>query len=83
MSLILVKCYLNFLCFLPVVDKNITDKRYLFAKSGLQTPRIVKERLASFNVSRPNKVDWCVYYIFRWWWNPILVKLPNSKTEDT
>jgi hypothetical protein len=26
---------------------------------------------------RPNKLDWLIYRIFRWWWNPILVKKPS------
>ena len=82
MSLILVKYFLNFLGVSSVVDKNIADKKHLFAKGGLQTPRFFKELIESFKVSRPNKIDWCVYYMFRWWWNPILVKLPDSKTED-
>jgi len=24
-------------------------------------------------MKRPNKLDWLIYKIFRWWWNPILV----------
>lgn len=28
-------------------------------------------------MKRPNKLDWLVYSIFRWWWNPILQKHPN------
>jgi len=26
---------------------------------------------------RPNKFDWLIYRIFRWWWNPILKNNPN------
>ncbi len=26
---------------------------------------------------RPNKVDWFVYSIFRWWWNPIFSSNPK------
>lgn len=22
-------------------------------------------------MKRPNKLDWLIYRIFRWWWNPI------------
>ena len=27
-------------------------------------------------MKRPNKLDWLIYRIFRWWWNPILEKKP-------
>ena len=23
-------------------------------------------------MKHPNKLDWLIYKIFRWWWNPIL-----------
>ena len=26
---------------------------------------------------RPSKLDWLVYRLFRWWWNPILRRNPN------
>lgn len=25
-------------------------------------------------MNRPTKVDWFVYRIFRWWWNPVFSK---------
>ena len=25
----------------------------------------------------PTKIDWLVYRIFRWWWNPIFVRNPH------
>jgi hypothetical protein len=25
-------------------------------------------------MKRPTKLDWILYRIFRWWWNPILTK---------
>ena len=25
---------------------------------------------------RPNKIDWFIYRIFLWWWNPIFAKRP-------
>jgi hypothetical protein len=28
-------------------------------------------------MKRPNKIDWIVYRVFRWWWNPILRNNPN------
>ncbi len=42
----------------------------------------VKMPFSYLKVNRPNKVDWCVYYIFRWWWNPILVKKPESRSGE-
>jgi len=32
--------------------------------------------------NRPNRIDWCVYYFFRWWWNPILVKQPEPRKDQ-
>ena len=31
---------------------------------------------------RPNKLDWIVYSIFRWWWNPIFRKDPTLTYES-
>lgn len=28
-------------------------------------------------MKRPNKLDYIVYNIWRWWWNPILRKNPH------
>lgn len=28
-------------------------------------------------MKRPNKLDYLVYSIFRWWWNPIFKKNPQ------
>jgi hypothetical protein len=28
-------------------------------------------------MKRPNKIDWLIYHLFRWWWNPILIKNPH------
>lgn len=27
--------------------------------------------------NRPNKLDWLIYSIFRWWWNPIFIERPE------
>jgi len=32
-------------------------------------------------MKRPNKLDWLVYTIFRWWWNPILRDKPELGKE--
>jgi len=29
---------------------------------------------------RPNKIDWFVYSIFRWWWNPIFSSNPKAES---
>ncbi len=27
-------------------------------------------------MKRPTQLDWIIYRIFRWWWNPILSRNP-------
>jgi len=27
-------------------------------------------------MNRPNFIDWLIYKLFRWWWNPVLRKKP-------
>ena len=27
-------------------------------------------------MKRPTRLDWLVYRIFRWWWNPIFIDSP-------
>ena len=41
-----------------------------------------KAPFLNLKVNRPNKIDWCVYHIFRWWWNPILLKIPESQSRE-
>ena len=41
----------------------------------------IKAVCLNLSDNRPNRIDWCVYYFFRWWWNPILVRLPDSPTS--
>lgn len=32
------------------------------------------------NIKRPNELDWLIYRIFCWWWNPIFNK--NKKIGE-
>ncbi len=41
-----------------------------------------KALFSVLKANRPNKIDWCVYNIFRWWWNPILANIPKSQSGE-
>jgi len=32
-------------------------------------------------MKRPTKLDWAIYQIFRWWWNPIFRDNPHLTTK--